>query len=92
MDILGADKLEIRVCVKTYRFFYVARTEDVFWRRSAPHAEVERCARRVRAKDGVRRRWIEGFEKRNLDTPLGTPSAKEEDKQVKLAQDVALVV
>ncbi|EIN09044.1 hypothetical protein PUNSTDRAFT_102594 [Punctularia strigosozonata HHB-11173 SS5] len=91
MDVLGSDKLEIRICVKTYRFFYVPGTEDVFWRRTAPAQEIEACEKKVRQKDEVRNRWIEGFEKRNLNTPLNTPPAKEEDKQINAAQEVIVL-
>ncbi|KAI9444070.1 hypothetical protein H4582DRAFT_2109296 [Lactarius indigo] len=38
--------LEIKVCVRTYRLFYVSRTEDVLWRVQAA-AERERAAARL---------------------------------------------
>lgn len=52
--------LEIKVCVRTYRLFYVSRTEDVLWRVQAA-AERERAAARLEARDAARARWLEKF-------------------------------
>ncbi|KAH9179056.1 hypothetical protein EDB89DRAFT_2217542 [Lactarius sanguifluus] len=52
--------LEIKVCVRTYRLFYVSRTEDVLWRVQAA-AERERAAARLVARDAGRARWVEKF-------------------------------
>ncbi|KAH8992694.1 hypothetical protein EDB92DRAFT_541726 [Lactarius akahatsu] len=50
--------LEIKVCVRTYRLFYVSRTEDVLWRVQAA-AERERAVARLVARDAVRARRLE---------------------------------
>jgi len=50
--------LEIKVCVRTYRLFYVSRTEDVLWRTPSP-AECEGARAGLAKKDAARARWLE---------------------------------
>ena len=50
--------LEIKVCVRTYRLFYVSRTEDVLWRTPSP-AECEGARTGLAKKDAARARWLE---------------------------------
>ena len=57
-DFYARGGLEIKVCVRTYRLFYVSRTEDVLWRVQAT-AERERAAARLVARDAGRMRWLE---------------------------------
>lgn len=71
MDIVASDKLEIRVCVKTYRFFYVAHTEEGFWRRSAPAAELDAGVRALKAMDARRAKWIQGLNQRKVVSVSG---------------------
>ncbi len=59
-DFYARGGLEIKVCVRTYRLFYVSRTEDVLWR-VRPAAERERAAARLAARDTGRTRWLENF-------------------------------
>jgi paired amphipathic helix protein Sin3a len=60
-DILARGGLAIKVCVKTYRMFFVPNSEDVLVRE--PSAEevtsTELGVQRAREK---RRKWIEGVE------------------------------
>ncbi|KAH7918661.1 hypothetical protein BV22DRAFT_1076029 [Leucogyrophana mollusca] len=58
-EVLARGALEIRVCVRTYRLFYVSGTEDFLWRTS-PAEDVPRA--RLDAKAGERRRWVEKVE------------------------------
>lgn len=60
LDFYARGGLEIKVCVRTYRLFYVSRTEDVLWRVQAA-AERERAAARLVARDAGRARWLEKF-------------------------------
>ena len=46
------------MCVRTYRLFYVSRTEDVLWRGQAV-AERERAMVRLATRDAGRARWLE---------------------------------
>jgi len=59
-DFYARGGLEIKVCVRTYRLFYVSRTEDVLWR-VQPAPERERAAGRVVERDAGRTRWLEKF-------------------------------
>jgi paired amphipathic helix protein Sin3a len=59
-DFYARGGLEIKVCVRTYRLFYVSRTEDVLWR-TPPAAETERANARDAARDAARMRWLEKF-------------------------------
>ena len=67
--------LEIKVCVRTYRLFYVSRTEDVLWR-VQPAAERERAAGRLVERDAGRTKWLEKF------TARGGPGASSETAAV----------
>ncbi|KAI9451486.1 hypothetical protein F5148DRAFT_1378838 [Russula earlei] len=59
-DFYARGGLEIKVCVRTYRLFYVSRTEDVLWR--VPSAtESERANARLAARDAARLRWLDKF-------------------------------
>jgi paired amphipathic helix protein Sin3a len=60
--------LEIKVCVRTYRLFYVSRTEDVLWR-TPSSAENERAKARLAVREATRARWLEKF------TLFGRPTA-----------------
>lgn len=61
-DVLSSEKLQIKVCVRTYRFFFVPNTEDSFWRlRKAD--EVKVAQEQVRARDSQRRKWLETVNK-----------------------------
>jgi paired amphipathic helix protein Sin3a len=59
-DFYARGGLEIKVCVRTYRLFYVSRTEDVLWR-VQPAPERERAAGRAVERDAGRTRWLEEF-------------------------------
>jgi paired amphipathic helix protein Sin3a len=52
--------LEIKVCVRTYRLFYVSRTEDVLWRTPSP-PECEGARAGAAKRDAARTRWLERF-------------------------------
>jgi paired amphipathic helix protein Sin3a len=57
-DFYARGGLEIKVCVRTYRLFYVSRTEDVLWRVQAA-AESERARARLAARDAGRTGCLE---------------------------------
>jgi paired amphipathic helix protein Sin3a len=57
-DFYARGGLEIKVCVRTYRLFYVSRTEDVLWRVPSS-AESERASARLAERDVGRTRWLE---------------------------------
>lgn len=57
-DFYARGGLEIKVCVRTYRLFYVSRTEDVLWRVPSS-SESGRASARLAARDAARTRWLE---------------------------------
>jgi paired amphipathic helix protein Sin3a len=59
-DFYARGGLEIKVCVRTYRLFYVSRTEDVLWR-TPSSAENERAKARLAVREATRARWLEKF-------------------------------
>ena len=62
--------LEIKVCVRTYRLFYVSRTEDVLWRTPSP-AECEGARAGLAKKDAARARWLERLVFRSAGGAVG---------------------
>ncbi|KAN0116479.1 hypothetical protein V8E52_005860 [Russula decolorans] len=68
LDFYARGGLEIKVCVRTYRLFYVSRTEDVLWR-TASSAENERAKARLAVREATRAQWLEKF------TLFGRPTA-----------------
>ena len=67
-DFHARGGLEIKVCVRTYRLFYVSRTEDVLWR-TPSKAENERARARLALREAGRAQWLEKF------TLFGRPTA-----------------
>lgn len=57
--------MEIKVCVKTYRFFYVSNSEEVM-ARVLDKEEVQTAARKLEAKNKARTKWLQGFEAGSL--------------------------
>ncbi|TFK41677.1 histone deacetylase complex, SIN3 component [Crucibulum laeve] len=57
-DVTSKDGLEIKVCVRTYRLFFVSKTEDFLWRYRSKE-EVDKHATRLKAKNELRRTWAE---------------------------------
>jgi paired amphipathic helix protein Sin3a len=55
--VLAHSGLEIRVCVRTYRFFYVSNTEDVLWRLTQPD-EAHLASQKLQAKNLLRKKWL----------------------------------
>lgn len=56
--VVARSGLEIKVCVRTYRFFYVSNTEDVLWRLSE-REEVKQGGQRLKARNIARKTWME---------------------------------
>jgi paired amphipathic helix protein Sin3a len=58
--VLARGGLEIKVCVRTYRFFYVPNTEEIMWRLS-DREEEQKASRRLEAKNSIRKKWMESI-------------------------------
>ncbi|KAF9041264.1 hypothetical protein BJ165DRAFT_1349868 [Panaeolus papilionaceus] len=57
-DTASQDGLEIKVCLRTYRLFYVSRTEDFMWRYRTKD-EVDSISKQLKARNELRRKWLE---------------------------------
>lgn len=58
--VVARSGLEIKVCVRTYRFFYVSNTEDVLWRLS--EREEIQANQKLQAKTLARKIWMENLD------------------------------
>ncbi|KAF7312188.1 HDAC-interact domain-containing protein [Mycena indigotica] len=56
-NAMTADGLEIKVCVQTYKLFYVAQTEDYLFKPRS-REEVEAMSAQVKRKDESREKWL----------------------------------
>ncbi|KAF9525755.1 hypothetical protein CPB83DRAFT_859047 [Crepidotus variabilis] len=60
-DVSSQDGLEIKVCVRTYRLFYVSHTEDFMWK-SRSKDEMERASRPLKSRNRKRKAWIDDMQ------------------------------
>lgn len=67
-DLVARGALEIKVCVRTYRLFFVSNTEDVLWRRFEP-GEYDQAKKRLEAKNEVRREWLKKIDEEGMGEP-----------------------
>lgn len=58
LNILTRVHLEIKICVRTYRLFYVSDTEDFLWKISTKE-ESEKTVENLEARNKLRRKWLE---------------------------------
>jgi paired amphipathic helix protein Sin3a len=56
-DVSSQDGLEIKVCLRTYRLFYVPRTEDFMWRYRYKE-EMEKNSKQLALRNDLRRKWL----------------------------------
>ncbi|KAF5369896.1 hypothetical protein D9758_001057 [Tetrapyrgos nigripes] len=57
-DVTGADGLEIKICVRTYRLFFVSHTEDYLCAVGNPDS-LKQTLSRLEARDALRWQWLE---------------------------------
>ncbi|KAF8893642.1 hypothetical protein CPB85DRAFT_1230305 [Mucidula mucida] len=57
-----SDGLEIKVCVRTYRLFFVQDTEDYLWK-IRDKEETERSDRNLRKRNLLRKKWLKDLER-----------------------------
>ncbi|KIP11841.1 hypothetical protein PHLGIDRAFT_27677 [Phlebiopsis gigantea 11061_1 CR5-6] len=73
VDVKGDDSsLAMRICVRTYRLFYLPHTEEIFWRRSSSD-DLAEASRRLTAHNARKKAWLDKFSTREP-----TPVAKAE--------------
>ncbi|KAI0646603.1 hypothetical protein C8Q79DRAFT_680002 [Trametes meyenii] len=63
--ILARAGLQIRVCVRTYRLFFVSRSEDIMLRLS-PARERADARKLVEKRNAKRTKWLEEYAKRKI--------------------------
>ncbi|TFK20645.1 hypothetical protein FA15DRAFT_689033 [Coprinopsis marcescibilis] len=56
-NVVAGDTLEIKVCVRTYRLFYVAKSEDFLWKYRS-RDEMEKCFLILKARNSQRAQWL----------------------------------
>ena len=57
-NVITQDSLEIKVCVRTYRLFFVSKTEDFLWKISS-RDETKKASEDCRARDLHRQKWLQ---------------------------------
>ncbi|KAJ7104329.1 histone deacetylase complex, SIN3 component [Mycena belliarum] len=58
-NVATQDSLEIKICVRTYRLFYVSKSEDYLFRLRTVE-EVAAATKQLERKASFRRKWLEG--------------------------------
>lgn len=72
-DVASRSNLEIKVCVRTYRFFYVTNTEDFLWKyRSKP--EMESSFKRLKKRNELRQEWMKKIEEEPVVPTVTRPA------------------
>ena len=57
-DVVTQDGLEIKICVRTYRLFFVSKTEDFLWKISG-WEETSKASKRLKERNILRQKWLE---------------------------------
>lgn len=57
-DVVTQDGQEIKVCVRTYRLFYVPETEDFLWKFRSKE-EMEEAAANLKKRNALREKWMD---------------------------------
>ncbi|KAF8067547.1 histone deacetylase complex, SIN3 component [Lyophyllum atratum] len=59
-NVATRDGLEIKICVRTYRLFFVSNTEDFLWKIST-REETRKAATHLQAREKLRKKWQESM-------------------------------
>ncbi|KAJ6544852.1 hypothetical protein DFH09DRAFT_1172920 [Mycena vulgaris] len=57
-NVITQDGLEIKICVRTYRLFYVSQSEDYLFKLRT-FGDVEAVSKQLAAKNSFRQKWLE---------------------------------
>ncbi|KAI0341407.1 hypothetical protein BDW22DRAFT_1430067 [Trametopsis cervina] len=74
-DVHSGGSLPMRVCVRTYRLFYVPHTEDFIWRSTTPQA-LSSAARNLELHNTRRKAWLDKFLTREVSVAEEIPDTK----------------
>ncbi|KAK0450434.1 histone deacetylase complex, SIN3 component [Desarmillaria tabescens] len=61
-NIKTSDGLKIKVCVRTYRLFFVSDSEDYLWK-IRQQEDVQKATENLRARNVLRKKWLENSSK-----------------------------
>ncbi|KAK0215615.1 histone deacetylase complex, SIN3 component [Armillaria fumosa] len=61
-NIKTSDGLKIKVCVRTYRLFFVSDSEDYLWK-IRQQEDVQKATENLRARNILRKKWVESSSK-----------------------------
>lgn len=75
-DVLAHGGLEIKVCVRTYRLFFVSHSEDSLVRLRSPDEYVV-GVKGLKAAATRRRKWLDELAKKTVETPEPVKTASE---------------
>ncbi|KAJ7726062.1 hypothetical protein DFH07DRAFT_246063 [Mycena maculata] len=57
-NVVTQDGLEIKICVRTYRLFFVSRSEDYLWK-LRQFADVDATTKLLEKKTALRQKWLQ---------------------------------
>ncbi|KAF5351246.1 hypothetical protein D9756_008445 [Leucocoprinus leucothites] len=77
-EVITQDGQEIKVCVRTYRLFYVPEREDYLWKLRSK-AEMEVVAVNLKKRNTLRKSWLE--RSKAMPPPLSLKKEKEKEKE-----------
>lgn len=79
LDMITQDGQEIKVCVRTYRLFYVPNKEDYLWKFRSK-AETEATAVNLKKRNKLRKRWLE--QSKVMPSALFSKQNREQDSEI----------
>ncbi|KAJ3571279.1 hypothetical protein NP233_g3851 [Leucocoprinus birnbaumii] len=85
-EVITQDGQEIKVCVRTYRLFYVSDKEDYLWKFRSK-AEMEGNAVNLKKRNVLRRKWLEKSKVMPVFVAVGKGKEKEKEKLVEVEKE-----
>ncbi|KAJ3567686.1 hypothetical protein NP233_g6202 [Leucocoprinus birnbaumii] len=85
-EVITQDGQEIKVCVRTYRLFYVSDKEDYLWKFRSK-TEMEGNAVNLKKRNVLRRKWLEKSKVMPAFVAVGKGKEKESEKVVEAEKE-----
>ena len=79
-DIVAHGHLEIKVCVRTYRLFFVSHTEDYLWRVVDPD-DLATSQEKARVQSSKRHQWLQQYVGRREEPKQRTEQVQQSTPQ-----------
>jgi len=64
-NVVTEDGLEIKICVRTYRLFYVSQSEDYLFKLRT-FDDVEAASKQLQKKNAARQKWLQQQKTQNV--------------------------